>query len=433
MTNHLADRALGWAQARVKNSDLDTYPAGLCRRVRLRKTSADAPLVIGRDTSGEEPNATSAALTLRFLAEYADADPSKVSACRPLAEEIGNWLLAMQVNSPGMPRDGGVQTAPGLTRCGTMTTAQTGIAWIRAAEVFGIGEYMAAAFKAAAFCKRMIDPNPAFLAAHGVAAIDTEDAVIIDGVDGPGRAEVSATGWSLMAVYFLTMLRDVSGEEEWVDTSVIAARDFMATCVTGHYDYYATKGDAAGVAAGWVKTNWTNQSSLDLNDNAWHRQGDAAGGNGTIGTDPQEYGLNALWKTGYDLVTLKAAYERMVGFPAASPTSPFGAGYDSRVCFTGYFRIDSPLYDGESKAFGSYYDSQGAGELLDWKKEYYPEHYNLSLPLVEAILHPAAGALLDENFQTVWSTDANGAFATQGVIPIMLAATALCTTGGEPV
>ena len=98
MANHLVDRALGWAQARIKNSDLDTYPAGLCRRVRLRKTSAGAPLVIGRDTSVEEPNATSAALTLRFLAEYADADPSKVSACRPLAEEIGNWLLAMPVS-----------------------------------------------------------------------------------------------------------------------------------------------------------------------------------------------------------------------------------------------------------------------------------------------------------------------------------------------
>lgn len=423
----LADRAVSWARTRIVNDSGEEYPAGLCRRVRLRKASVESPLVIDRDTSGEEPNATAASLTLKFLAEYARTWPHKAGVVRPLVDEIAGWLMAMQVTAPTSPRYGGIKLGPGDQGCGTLTAGNAGQALLAAHEVFGVGEWMQAALRLGEFCRTLIDPNTRYQELYGVDAIDTTDPIIIDGVNGSEQAEITATGWNLTVAAFLHHLSGVTGDTTWWALA-LPARDFMATAVTGHHDFYATKGAADGVAAGRVKTNWSNQSSLNLQDNAWHRQGDAAGGNGTIGTDPQEYGLVALWETGYDIAALRAAYDRMIAFPTAHPGTPFGDAYDSRICFTGYFRINSPLYGGESRAFGSYYDSQGAGELLGWKHEQYPQHYALSLPIINAVLETGAGALLDENLGTVWSTDARGAFATQGVIPIMVAATALCTT-----
>lgn len=423
----LADQAVAWASSRIINDRGDSYPAGLCRRVRLRKTTPESTVVIDRDTTGEEPNMTAAALTLRFLAEYAKTWPHKAGAVRPLAEEIGGWIMGMQVINPASTRYGGIKLGPGDQSCGALTAGQAGQALIAGSTVFGVGEWLGAALRVGEFCRTLLNPNARFQALHGVDVIDTIDPVIIDAINGSGQAEITGTGWNLVVPQFMKHLSDVTGDMGyWSDA--VAGRDFMATAVTGHHDFYATKGAASGIAAGLVKTNWSNQSSLDLQDNAWHRQGDAAGGNGTIGTDPQEYGLVALWETGYDNATLRTAYDWMISLPNANPETTFGAAYDSRVCFTGYFRVDSPLYGGASKAFGTYYDSQGAGELLAWKQANYPDHYAASLPIINAVLEPDAGALLDENLGTVWSTDAYGAFATQGVIPIMVAATALCLT-----
>lgn len=127
----------------------------------------------------------------------------------------------------------------------------------------------------------------------------------------------------------------------------------------------------------------------------------------TIGSDQMEYGIESLYDTGYSVTALRTAYETINSWPNAD-AGAFGAAYDPRLCWTGYFRPYAGVYGGQSKAFGTQYDVQGIGPLLKFKKEQYPEHYTLSLAKAKII--PDVATLVDENWNTVWSTDSSGQF-----------------------
>jgi len=430
-----ADYVASWMRQEVWNDRGDRFPAGAVRRIRLKKPTLTTPYLTHRYTGDEDVNSTSASLSLQFLALYATHFPHKASDVRPLVDHLASYLMGMQVNDPTQARHGGIPLAANDTSCGTLSAAQAGIGFLKAYEVWGAGEWMSAALRVGEFLRTMIDPNPKYQALYGVNVIDVPAGTvpIADRITSGDVFRCTATGWNLTACKFLYQLADATGDESWRALAT-PARDFMATIVTGGYDYFHTKGHADGIAAGRVITNWTNQSSLDFNDNQFHRQGDAISPpNGTVGTDQLEYGLSALYETGYDLTALRTAYEYWVSLPNAEAASAptFAPNYDGRVCLTGYIRFDSVVYEGASMAFGSYYDAQGAGELLKWKQEQYPEHYALSLPIVQAVLHPEAGALLDENYQTVWSAEEGGYTATQGVIPIAMSGIGLMETTAD--
>lgn len=127
----------------------------------------------------------------------------------------------------------------------------------------------------------------------------------------------------------------------------------------------------------------------------------------TIGSDQMEYGIESLYDTGYNLEAIRSAYETICSW-ANADTGAFGTAYDSRICWTGYFRPDAGVYGGQSRAFGTQYDIQGIGPLLKFKKEQYPEHWAVSFAV--ALQIPNVATLVDKDFNTIWSTDATGLF-----------------------
>lgn len=127
----------------------------------------------------------------------------------------------------------------------------------------------------------------------------------------------------------------------------------------------------------------------------------------TIGSDQMEYGIEALYKTGYSVSAIRTAYETIASWPNAD-SGAFGAAYDSRICWTGYFRPMAGVYGGQSKAYGTHYDVQGIGPLLKFKKQQYPDHWALSFE--KALLIPEMATLVDKDFNTIWSTDSTGLF-----------------------
>jgi hypothetical protein len=127
----------------------------------------------------------------------------------------------------------------------------------------------------------------------------------------------------------------------------------------------------------------------------------------TIGSDQMEYGLEALLDTGYDIDAVKLAYETICSWPNAD-TGAFGHAYNSRVCWTGYFRPYSQYYGGESKAYATQYDVQGIGPLLRLKKLHYPTHYSVSME--RAMTIPDAATLADKDWIPIRSTDDTGLF-----------------------
>jgi hypothetical protein len=127
----------------------------------------------------------------------------------------------------------------------------------------------------------------------------------------------------------------------------------------------------------------------------------------TIGSDQMEYGIESLYDTGYSVSALRTVYETINSWPNADGGA-FGIAYDPRLCWTGFFRPFAGVYGGQSRAFGTQYDVQGIGPLLKFKKEQYPEHYQLSL--VKAKTIPDVATLVDKDWNTIWSTDASGQF-----------------------
>lgn len=134
----------------------------------------------------------------------------------------------------------------------------------------------------------------------------------------------------------------------------------------------------------------------------------------TIGSDQMEYGLQALYATNYNLTAIKTTYETLCNMPNAD-TGSFGTNYNSRICWTGYFRINSQVYGGQSKAYGTHYDVQGMGPLLKFKFQQYPNDWQVCFE--KAILIPEMYTLVNENFENIWSTDSTGLFeyATVGI------------------
>lgn len=146
----------------------------------------------------------------------------------------------------------------------------------------------------------------------------------------------------------------------------------------------------------------------------------------TMGTDQLEYALYALYHNGYDPAQLLTWYTAWASLPNATPGT-FADAYDGRRCLTGYIRVASPVYGGLSKAFGTYYDSVGAAILLPFKQAMAPADYAKARNM--CLLMPSRGALLDENFNTIYGTAINGVErATKGTLPVAEAMIALLET-----
>jgi hypothetical protein len=295
-------------------------------------------------------------------------------------------------------------------------TAFCGRAMLAAYRATGNPRYASSAISAADFLVRLSDPNTYWFPTYGVNPINRASGGttwygFCDRVDVTDKISTTSSGWNLMGSVLLSEVYDLTGIASYKTVSD-QTRDFMATGPLDGYDYFAV---STNVDATYVSEVWPQSSSHDFNDHEWHRYGDVVE-TGTVGTDKVEYGLAALLKTGYSTSEIRTAYEYFRDMPHDN-TGSFGTSFNGGACFAGYFRLGNGVgAPGPDRHYGTYYDAQGAGTLLELKARFYPEDLLAAYHICEDITEHAA--LLDQNFDTRWSTTASYDYATKGVIPI---------------
>lgn len=404
-----------------------TVPIFLRRQIEVRAvdtTSEPYAFVVE-----QAPNSTALGLALKFLADYARWSPSKVEELIPYIELGADYLCAMQYRDDAKAIYGGFRGASsdGNTTCFGAACAGRGL--LSAYLVTGQPRYLEAARRAVTYLKVLNDPNPTYLALYGETPIPAvaENATwssFCDRIQSDDKINITSANWNLVAAVFLQEMYDLEGDAT-LPAIIEGARDFQAYGVLNGLDYFAIK-NAAPTSK--VSVAWPFFSGHTYADGAWHRLGEPAGTN-TVGTDQIEYGLASLYELDYSLTLLRAAYETYRDFAHADVGSTsFGDAYDGAICFTGFFRVNSTVYGGvggntvpidpgSSRAYGGYYDLQGAGTLLKFKYDQYPADFKKSLPF--AALAPNRGFATDENFETFWSGSGVGySYYTKGVIPI---------------
>lgn len=434
----LADRIAAWISTETTNLRGDDVLQGTLRRMRIKKTSATANTLYELSAENEEPQATATGVALQYMARYALTYPEKAQQVRPVVDRLVRTLASMQSTDTTKAHYGGFLSEAGSPLYGSLAAGQAVRGLVLAYERYGVGQWLEVAKLGGRFLRTLINPNPVYGSLYGMNVVDDAvgAAVMSDRISNTDVISTSAYAWNLAGVHAMYELGRVTGDSSWV-TDAQPVRDFMATALTGYWDFYGRKADAAAVTAGRATPVPTIESSAPHNDNAWHRRGEAMGV-GTIESDSMEYALSSLHLMGYNLTALRTAYDFLAslqqGVIPSTATPEFKAAYNSTnrlISWPGYFRINDPEAGGASEAWGGYLDVQGAGELLYWKHEQYPTHYELTLPLIEAIVEPDRGALLKEDFTTLWTVEGAGVYAVQGTIPIAVAGIGLLETNPD--
>ncbi|MDQ0679092.1 hypothetical protein QFZ30_002474 [Arthrobacter pascens] len=395
---------------------------GLRRSLQLRKPLNGTQYPNGdwagqyQSADGEPINSTAAGKALKFLALYATTMPSRPRHAMEGVRVFADNLLALQWDDPNKLISGGFRLAPTDSRASPFGTATAARGMLAAYKATKDSKYLTSAVAAGDFLLRLADPNAHWFPKYGVNPITrtvggTTWYGFCDRVDGTDIITTTSTTWNLIAAQYLHELYEETGVTAY-ETVATQARDFMAYGVLQGYDYFAVE----STPSTRVSTVWPFGTSHEYADHAFHRSGDMVG-TGTVDTDRVEYGIDALWHLGYDIEALKAAYVLYKGLPHDTPTTSFGAAFDADRCFAGYFRLTgTTLGDTGDRHYGSYYDAQGAGTLLAFKRVFFPADYAKAREITDIVSDRAA--LLDENLNTIWSTASAYNYATQGTIPI---------------
>lgn len=372
-------------------------------------------------------SSSSIGLALLALCDYTITSPSITGDTISAIEVAADFLVALQYSDPLYARYGGFMTTEEDARCTCFSAGTAGRGLLAAYKLTGDAKYFEACRKAVQFLKVLKDPNPVYQSLYSETPIpaEPENAGFTGFCDRIGVDDailITATDWNLVAALFLQEFYEMEADPDLPDI-IADVVDFQKFGVFNGYDYFAIKNTSPGSK---VSITWPNFSGHAYADGAWHRLGDPSN-TGTVGTDQMEYGFYALHKLNYDISELRQYYVVYRDLAAANAGSTsFGDAYDGAICWPGYFRINSPTYGGAgghpidpatSRAFGDYYDLQGAGTLLQFKKQEFPVDYAKSLRLT--VLAPKRGFGTDENFNTLWSTGSGYSFYTKGTIPIV--------------
>lgn len=450
----------------------ETYPNGLRRWIRLTRPHGAALMpgpveaYIGQsedaapgapaqetETSDEDSddvwfNTTSSSLALLFLANYAlytDKRPDLVTA----TERFGQSLMRYQwVGTPtstdAFLRRGSFMLTASDSRATSFGTGLAVRALLQAYKATGNPDFLNSAIAGADFLVRMSDPNTYWGAAspngYSVSPINRLTSSITwygfcDRIDSTDKVSTYCSSWNIVAARALYELGAFIGQTSYV-TVATQARDFMASQILNGYDYFAVSTNAGTYAS----AAWSLSSSHTFNDHAKHRLGDVLSV-GTVGTDQIEYGLPCLYSMGYDSEAIRTAYKtfrdlphsgaKLVGPPADSTYSSensdsgaFGAAYNGRICWTGYFRLGTFGTNSKvDRAYGTYYDAQGACTLGPYKAKEHPEDFELSHRLlIETVVR---GSLLQSDLSTKWSSGSTTDTTKRGAIVVASAAEAL--------
>lgn len=412
-----------WLIQAGTDSDNNTIPNFIRRAIEVRRPNASS---LTTETSYERtPNSTALGLSVHFMCEFMSFSPTKTEELTPYIIQGADYLCAMQYRDINTARFGGIKGAvnDNNTTCFGTATAARGL--LRAFKATGKAKYLNAARNAVAYFKVLANPNPVYQALYGETPIPpvAENAGFqgfCDRIQASDSISITASDWNLVAAVFLKEMYELTG-----DTSLPpiynAARDWHVYGVANGYDYFALK-NAAPTSK--VSVTWPFFSGHTYADGAWHRLGDPVN-TATVGTDQIEYGLASLFELNYNPATLQAIYELYCSLQHANKgVTDFGTAFNSRRCWTGYFRINSPVYGGSngaiidpatSRFYGDYYDVQGSGALLPFKWYLAPADVALAMELAQIAY--LRGALVDENLNTIWSTTPNYEFHTVGIIP----------------
>lgn len=388
------------------------------------------------DAVGAEPdelfiedgtNSTALGLALHFLAQYATWSPNKIEEVLPHIQSAADYLASMQYRDDRYARYGGFRGGSNAGEVTTFGTACAARGLLAAFKATGVPLYLEACRRAVAFLKVMHDPNPKYIALYGETPIPAvpENATykgFCDRVATDDKINITSSCWNLVAVVFLQEMFELEGDPDLPDI-IADVRDFQAFGVLNGLDYFAIKNAAPSAK---VSVAWPFFSGHSYADGQWHRYGEPAGTN-TVGTDQIEYGIASLYTVGYSVAALRTAYETYRDLTHYLPASSFGLAYDPAICWSGFFRINSTVYGGiggnvtpidpaSSRHFGSYYDLQGAGTLLKFKYDHYPDDFRASFPVT--MLAWDRGFGLTETFESLWSLDGSRNYISKGVIPV---------------
>lgn len=456
------ERVKDWLLTESTDERGETLPNGLRRAVQIRRATGatrypgPVELWVGQLEAAEDPggagadpevqeentdakrlNTTAAGQALYFLARYALYDPGRRRELLPHIERFGRALLPYQYADSATLRRGGFPLASNYTPSSAFGTATIGKAMLYAYKASGNTSFFQSALSAADYLLRLADPNTYWFPAYGVNPINRTSGGttwygFCDRVDGADKIFTTSTTWNLVAASFLYEMGSYTGVTAYT-TAATEARDFMATGALEGRDYFAV---SSNVDATYVSVAWPNVPSHVYNDHAWHRLGDPTS-SGSVGTDNPEYGLQALYQTGYSVSAIRSAYDTfralphsgalsVGGLPAAenSDGGTFGAAFNSAISWCGYFRLGTLGTNSRpDRQYGTYYDSQGAGTLAGLKAAEYPSDFEQSRTVLENVTYHAA--LLDQNLDTKWSAATGYDYATKGTIVVASAGTGL--------
>lgn len=366
---------------------------------------------------------TRAAFALQALCRYALLRPQALPEMRDELERGARRLAGFQYRDTRKLIHGGFRGGASDGTASTHGTAACGMAMLLAYQVLERPVYLNSAIDAAGFVARLTvpasgsgGPNNAWLDKYGVAPCPTaQPGHVCDKVSTntvADKAYITGSTWSIYCAVFLQELSSYlgTGSGQGGETFlplVALIRDYFAPLVIDGYSFFAP----ASVSGTYVETAWSVNTDLDPNDDDRHRSGEI-NGKTTFGNDGICYGIDALWRTGYDIDETKAAYETYAlavhgggvdwGEGVEANQFGFAAGYDGRIGWPSYFRGE-PGGTGVHtlRGYAASYDIWKTGWLLPFKAAHYPTDYQLSLEL--AYRTPHLGTLAKADFDSYFS------------------------------
>jgi len=356
----------------------------------------------GKESAPETEHAiqtTAACKTLEFMARHAMRFGADEKTSADLIQRVDR-LRSLQSVAVGKIHEGALASDRFGRNYVTFTNALCGDALLLTHGVLRDAETLAMASSIGVYLLRLLDTGAMLSVAQSKrTGLPPVHFGIFDRVNSAGRIQATSSTWNMTAAAFLDRLHRVSGDDAHRAASE-QIRAFQLDGLRGGYDYFFPKFDTniPNLILSWNLGYESSGSSKRHNfaDGRWHRHGDIrTPRSGTVGTDQIEYALQALHAMRWNPDSLRDLYMKFRQLP------PELGCLDSRVSFSGYFRIFDSQQDGRNASMGKYYDIVGAGILAELKRSLFPADHEKA---VQAILkNKQDWAMVACDIEPIWT------------------------------
>lgn len=253
-------------------------PNYLRRTIQQRYvTGTEIPFQSGddEDVADKGRNMTATAYVLRLLCRLAEIYPEQSGLFESI-DDLAKTIVAFQYKDERTARYGGIMLALNNRDASTFGSSYAGLALCSAYRVTRNQAYLDAAFKIGEFLKVMHDPNPKYLTLYGATILEnnpTNNAFkgFLDDISASDTITITNSTWNLMGCYFLKELNELIPDPAYV-TIYTQARDWIATGLTGFYDFWAALNP--NPLSPYASNNWFG-TGLEVKDGQWHRRGES--------------------------------------------------------------------------------------------------------------------------------------------------------------